>query len=120
MVQIRELIVLHVRHPKLFKSIGIKPLRSILMFDPLGIGKTLAARVVAKEICAFFLINGPEISRTAGKIESDLRRAVEEAEKNSPTDIFIDEIDSIMPQRGEVRVFQNYALTRYNHNLFLS
>ncbi|KAF9224158.1 valosin-containing protein [Gyrodon lividus] len=108
MAQIRELVELPLRHPQLFKSIGIKPPRGILMFGPPGTGKTLMARAVANETGAFFfLINGPEImSKMAGESESNLRKAFEEAEKNSPSIIFIDEIDSIAPKRektnGEV------------------
>jgi transitional endoplasmic reticulum ATPase len=104
MAQIRELVELPLRHPQLFKAIGIKPPRSILMFGPPGTGKTLMARAVANETAAFFfLINGPEImSKMAGKSESNLRKAFAEAEKNSPSVIFIDEIDSIAPKREEV------------------
>ena len=106
MAQIRELVELPLRHPQLFKSIGIKPPRGILMFGPPGTGKTLMARAVANETGAFFfLINGPEImSKMAGESESNLRKAFEEAEKNSPAIIFIDEIDSIAPKREKVRV----------------
>ncbi|KND01263.1 transitional endoplasmic reticulum ATPase [Spizellomyces punctatus DAOM BR117] len=108
LAQIRELVELPLRHPQLFKSIGIKPPRGILMFGPPGTGKTLIARAVANETGAFFfLINGPEImSKMAGESESNLRKAFEEAEKNSPSIIFIDEIDAIAPKRektnGEV------------------
>ena len=108
MAQIRELVELPLRHPQLFKSIGIKPPRGILMYGPPGTGKTLMARAVANETGAFFfLINGPEImSKMAGESETNLRKAFEEAEKNSPSIIFIDEIDSIAPKRektnGEV------------------
>ncbi|KAG5518608.1 hypothetical protein PMAC_003006 [Pneumocystis sp. 'macacae'] len=108
MAQIRELVELPLRHPQLFKSIGIKPPRGILLYGPPGTGKTLMARAVANETGAFFfLINGPEImSKMAGESESNLRKAFEEAEKNSPSIIFIDEIDSIAPKRektnGEV------------------
>jgi transitional endoplasmic reticulum ATPase len=103
MAQIRELVELPLRHPQLFKSIGIKPPRGILMFGPPGTGKTLMARAVANETGAFFfLINGPEImSKMAGESESNLRKAFEEAEKNSPAIIFIDEIDSIAPKRDK-------------------
>ncbi|ORY75712.1 Valosin-containing protein [Leucosporidium creatinivorum] len=103
MAQIRELVELPLRHPQLFKSIGIKPPRGILMFGPPGTGKTLMARAVANETGAFFfLINGPEImSKMAGESESNLRKAFEEAEKNSPSIIFIDEIDSIAPKRDK-------------------
>ncbi|KXS13269.1 transitional endoplasmic reticulum ATPase TER94-like protein [Gonapodya prolifera JEL478] len=108
LAQIRELVELPLRHPQLFKAIGIKPPRGILLFGPPGTGKTLIARSVANETGAFFfLINGPEImSKMAGESESNLRKAFEEAEKNSPAIIFIDEIDAIAPKRektnGEV------------------
>ncbi|BEJ12503.1 hypothetical protein CspHIS471_0209630 [Cutaneotrichosporon sp. HIS471] len=108
LAQVRELVELPLRHPQLFKAIGIKPPRGILMFGPPGTGKTLMARAVANETGAFFfLINGPEImSKMAGESESNLRKAFEEAEKNSPSIIFIDELDSIAPKRektnGEV------------------
>ncbi|VAH74677.1 unnamed protein product [Triticum turgidum subsp. durum] len=105
---IRELVELPLRHPQLFKSIGVKPPKGILLYGPPGSGKTLIARAVANETGAFFfLINGPEImSKMAGESESNLRKAFEEAEKNAPSIIFIDEIDSIAPNRekthGEV------------------
>merc|ERR1712168_1270017 len=108
LAQIKELVELPLRHPGLFKAIGVKPPRGILLFGPPGTGKTLMARAVANETGAFFfLINGPEImSKLAGESESNLRKAFEEAEKNSPAIIFIDELDSIAPQRekthGEV------------------
>merc|ERR1711935_171012 len=108
MAQIREMVELPLRHPGLSKAIGVKPPRGILLFGPPGTGKTLIARAVANETGAFFfLINGPEImSKMAGESESNLRKAFEEAEKNAPAIIFIDEIDSIAPKRektnGEV------------------
>lgn len=116
LAQIRELVELPLRHPQLFKSIGIKPPRGILMYGPPGTGKTLMARAVANETGAFFfLINGPEImSKMAGESESNLRKAFEEAEKNSPAIIFIDEIDSIAPKREKVRrlCHESWSLTR--------
>merc|ERR1712066_576081 len=105
---IKEMVELPLRHPSLFKAIGVKPPRGILLYGPPGTGKTLMARAVANETGAFFfLINGPEImSKMAGESESNLRKAFEEAEENSPSIIFIDEIDSIAPKRektnGEV------------------
>merc|ERR1712226_872142 len=84
-------------------AIGVKPPRGILLYGPPGSGKTLIARAVANETGAFFfLINGPEImSKMAGESESNLRKAFEEAEKNAPAIIFIDEIDSIAPKRDK-------------------
>ncbi|EAK88590.1 CDC48 like AAA ATPase ortholog, partial [Cryptosporidium parvum Iowa II] len=108
MAQIREMIELPLRHPGLFKALGVKPPRGVLLYGPPGSGKTLIAKAVANETGAFFfLINGPEVmSKMAGEAEGNLRRAFEEAEKNSPAIIFIDEIDSIAPKRektnGEV------------------
>ena len=82
---------LPLRHPQLFKTIGVKPPKGILLYGPPGSGKTLIARAVANETGAFFfLINGPEImSKLAGESESNLRKAFEEAEKNAPAIIFI-------------------------------
>ncbi|CAF0843207.1 unnamed protein product [Brachionus calyciflorus] len=108
LAQIKEMVELPLRHPQLFKTIGVKPPRGILLFGPPGTGKTLIARAVANETGAFFfLINGPEImSKLAGESESNLRKAFETAEKNAPSIIFIDEIDAIAPKRekthGEV------------------
>ncbi|XP_058082888.1 cell division cycle protein 48 homolog [Magnolia sinica] len=108
MTQIRELVELPLRHPQLFKSIGVKPPKGILLYGPPGSGKILIARAIANETGAFFFcINGPEImSNMAGESESNLRKAFLEAEKNAPSIIFIDEIDSIAPKRektnGEV------------------
>jgi len=108
MAQIREMIELPLRHPALFKTLGVKPPRGVLLYGPPGSGKTLIAKAVANETGAFFfLINGPEVmSKMAGEAESNLRRAFEEAEKNAPAIIFIDELDSIAPKRektnGEV------------------
>jgi len=105
MAQIRELVELPLRHPQLFKTIGVKPPKGILLYGPPGSGKTLIARAVANETGAFFfLINGPEImSKLAGESESNLRKAFEEAEKNAPSIIFIDEIDSIAPKRDKTQ-----------------
>lgn len=103
LAQIRELVELPLRHPQLFRTIGIPPPRGVLMYGPPGSGKTMIAKAVAAETGAnFFLINGPEImSKLAGESESNLRKAFEQAEKNSPAIIFIDEIDSIAPKRDK-------------------
>lgn len=105
MAQIRELVELPLRHPQLFKTIGVKPPKGILLYGPPGSGKTLIARAVANETGAFFfVINGPEVmSKLAGESESNLRKAFEECEKNSPAILFIDEIDSIAPKREKTQ-----------------
>ena len=84
LAMIREMIELPLRHPTLFKTLGVKPPKGVLMYGPPGTGKTMIARAVANETGAFFfLINGPEImSKMAGDSEANLRRAFEEAEKN--------------------------------------
>jgi|TARA_B110000285_G_scaffold228970_1_gene292876 transitional endoplasmic reticulum ATPase len=108
MAKIREMIELPLRHPQLFKVLGVKPPRGVLLFGPPGTGKTLIARAIANESGAFFFIlNGPEImSKMAGEAEANLRKAFEECEKNAPAILFMDELDSIAPNReksqGEV------------------
>lgn len=103
LAQIKEMVELPLRHPSLFKAIGVKPPRGILLYGPPGTGKTLIARAVANETGAFFfLINGPEImSKLAGESESNLRKAFEEADKHAPSIIFIDELDAIAPKRDK-------------------
>jgi transitional endoplasmic reticulum ATPase len=102
--KIRELVELPLRHPELFKHFGIEPPKGILLIGPPGTGKTLLAKAVANETSAYFVaINGPEImSKYYGESEARLREIFEEAKKNAPAIIFIDEIDAIAPKRGEV------------------
>ena len=103
-MKIREMIELPLKHPELFERLGIDPPKGVLLYGPPGTGKTLIARAVANESGAsFFTINGPEImSKFYGQSEENLRKTFEEAEKNSPSIIFIDEIDAIAPKREEV------------------
>ncbi len=102
--KIRELVELPLRHPELFKHLGIEPPKGILLSGPPGTGKTLLAKAVANEANAYFVaINGPEImSKYYGESEARLREIFEEAKKNAPAIIFIDEIDAIAPKREEV------------------
>ena len=88
-----ERLFMWIFQPEKFVNLGIEPPKGVLLYGPPGTGKTLIARAVANETGAFFfLINGPEImSKLAGESESNLRKAFEEAEKNSPAIIFIDE-----------------------------
>ena len=105
MKNIREMIELPLRHPGLFKHLGVKPPKGVLLFGPPGSGKTLIAKAIANETGAFFfIINGPEImSKMQGEAEGNLRKAFEECEKNSPAILFIDEIDSIAPNREKAQ-----------------
>ncbi len=104
LVRVREMIELPMRHPELFERLGIEPPKGILLHGPPGTGKTLIARAVANESQANFIpIAGPEImSKFYGESEQKLREIFDRAEKDAPSIIFIDEIDSIAPKREEV------------------
>ena len=103
--QLREMVELPLRYPELFQRLGVDPPKGLLLYGPPGIGKTRLARAVANESDAsFFLINGPEIMGSAyGESEGRLREIFEEAAKSAPSIVFIDEIDSIAPKRGNVQ-----------------
>lgn len=102
--RLRETIELPMRHPELFRKLGIEPPKGVLLFGPPGTGKTLIAKAVANESGAHFIpIAGPEvISKYYGESEQRLREVFDEAEENAPAIIFIDELDSITPKREEV------------------
>ncbi|MGC8836164.1 MAG: AAA family ATPase, partial [Infirmifilum sp.] len=102
--KIREMVELPLKHPELFKRLGIDPPKGILLYGPPGTGKTLLAKAVANETDSYFIaINGPEImSKFYGESEQRLREIFEEAKEHAPAIIFIDEIDAIAPKREEV------------------
>lgn len=101
--QVREMIELPLRHPELFKQLGITPPKGVLLHGPPGTGKTLIAKAVANEVNAeFFTISGPEImSKYYGESEEQLRETFDEASESSPAIIFMDELDSIASKREE-------------------
>jgi transitional endoplasmic reticulum ATPase len=101
--KIREMVELPLKHPEIFERLGIEPPKGVLLYGPPGTGKTLLAKAVANESDAnFFSIAGPEImSKFYGESEKRIRDIFEEAEKNAPSIIFIDEIDAIAPKREE-------------------
>ncbi|HKW04976.1 MAG TPA: CDC48 family AAA ATPase [Nitrososphaerales archaeon] len=102
--KVREMIELPMKHPELFDRLGIEAPKGVLLHGPPGTGKTLLAKAVASETNANFItISGPEImGKYYGESEERLRQIFEEAEKNAPSIVFIDEIDSIAPKREEV------------------
>ena len=99
----REIVELPLRHPELFVRLGIEPHSGVLLYGPPGCGKTLLAKVLASESDAtMYSINGPEImNKYYGETEAKLRDIFKEAKENSPSIIFIDEIDAIAPKREE-------------------
>jgi transitional endoplasmic reticulum ATPase len=103
--KIREMVELPLKHPEIFERLGIEAPKGVLLHGPPGTGKTLLAKAVANETNSHFsVINGPEImSKFYGQSEENLRKIFEEAEKNAPAIIFIDEIDAIAPKREEVK-----------------
>lgn len=103
--KIREMVELPLKHPEVFDRLGIDPPKGVILHGPPGTGKTLLAKAVANESEAnFILLNGPEImSKFYGESEKKVRDIFEDAEKNAPSIIFIDEIDAIAPKREEVQ-----------------
>jgi len=102
--KIREMVEIPMKHPEIFQKLGIEPPKGVLLHGPPGTGKTLLAKAVANETEAhFILLNGPEImSKFYGESEKKIRDIFDDAEKNAPSIIFIDEIDAIAPKREDV------------------
>ncbi|RLE97414.1 MAG: AAA family ATPase, partial [Thermoprotei archaeon] len=102
--KVREMVELPLKYPEIFERLGVEPPKGVLFYGPPGTGKTLLAKALANETGAYFIaINGPEIiSKYYGESEAKLREIFEQAKKNAPAIIFIDEIDAIAPKREEV------------------
>ena len=102
--RVREIVELPLRYPEVFTRLGIDAPKGILLYGPPGCGKTLIARAVAHETnVRFFSISGPEIiQKFYGESEGYLRKFFDEAKKQAPSIIFIDEIDSIAPKREDL------------------
>ncbi len=103
--KVREMVELPLRNPEIFKQLGIEPPKGVLLYGPPGTGKTLLAKAVANESEAHFisLVGSEVMSKWVGEAEKRIREIFEEAEKNAPSIIFIDEIDSIAPKRENVQ-----------------
>jgi transitional endoplasmic reticulum ATPase len=101
---IREMVELPLRYAEVFERLGIEAPKGVLLYGPPGTGKTLIARAIASETKLHFIrVNGPEIiHKFYGESEARLREIFEEATRNAPSIIFIDEIDAIAPKRAEV------------------
>ncbi len=101
--KVREMVEVPLKHPEIFERLGVEPPKGVLLYGPPGTGKTLLAKAIANESEAnFILLNGPEVmSKFYGESEKKIRDLFDEAEKNSPSIIFIDEIDAIAPKREE-------------------
>ena len=102
--KIREMVEIPIKHPEIFQRLGVESPKGVLLHGPPGTGKTLLAKAVANESEAhFILLNGPEImSKFYGESEKKIRDLFDDAEKNAPSIIFIDEIDAIAPKREDV------------------
>ena len=103
MERILELVELPLRKPELFESLGIKPPTGVLLHGPPGCGKTLIARTLAKIAgVRFFSISGPEIiNKYYGESEARLRKLFDQAQREAPAILFIDEIDALAPKRDQ-------------------
>ena len=112
--RIREMIEMPLAEPEQFRRLGIDPPSGVLLHGPPGTGKTLIARAVANEVDAYFdTISGPEIvSKYKGESEERLREAFEQAAKNAPAILFVDEIDSIAGSRDEDADMENRVVAQ--------
>ncbi|WVQ73021.1 hypothetical protein IAR50_002584 [Cryptococcus sp. DSM 104548] len=99
---ILDTIQLPLDHPEMF-SAGLKKRSGILLYGPPGTGKTLLAKAVATSCSLnFFSVKGPELlNMYIGESEANVRRVFEKAREARPCVIFMDELDSLAPKRGQ-------------------
>lgn len=97
-----EEVVEFLKHPKKFNDLGARIPKGVLLFGPPGTGKTLLAKAVAGEAgVPFFSISGSDfVEMFVGVGASRVRDLFEQAKKNAPCIVFIDEIDAVGRQRG--------------------
>ncbi|NQV91508.1 CDC48 family AAA ATPase [Candidatus Woesearchaeota archaeon] len=100
--KLKEAVEWPLKKPEVFKRMGIRPPRGILLYGPPGTGKTLLAKAVAKESEAnFILVNGPSLlSKWVGESEKAVRQVFHKARQTAPTILFFDEIDALVPRRS--------------------
>jgi len=112
--KVREMVELPLSNPDVFRRLSISAPSGVLLYGPPGTGKTLIARAVANEVDAYFdVISGPEIvSKYKGESEEQLRAAFDRAAENSPSILFIDEVDSIAGTRDEDSDMENRVVAQ--------
>ncbi|KAH1015165.1 hypothetical protein HUJ05_012934 [Dendroctonus ponderosae] len=104
---LKEMILLPMMYPEVFKQFQVQPPRGVLFHGPPGTGKTLIARALANESSfgnrkvAFFMMKGGELlSKWLGESEKQLRTLFEQAAEMKPSIIFFDELDGLAPIRS--------------------
>jgi transitional endoplasmic reticulum ATPase len=102
--ELRELVEIPLKRPDLLAKLGLEPIRGVLLVGPPGTGKTLTARALAEDLgVSYIAIAGPEVmGKYYGEAETRLRGVFEKAAKSAPCVVFIDEIDSLAPDRSKV------------------
>lgn len=102
--ELRELVELPLKRSDLLFKLGLEPTRGVLLVGPPGTGKTLTARALAEELeVNYIAIVGPEVmGKYYGEAEGRLRQIFEKASRSAPCIVFIDEIDSLAPDRSKV------------------
>jgi len=100
--ELKEAVEWPIKYPDVFEQLHTKAPKGILLFGPPGTGKTLLAKAVANESeCNFIAVKGPELlSKWVGESEKGVREIFRKARQASPSIIFFDEIDALVPKRG--------------------